>query len=117
MKKLYFILCFQLLLVAARAQVALKGINYQAAAHNPQGNLLRNQQINLKIYLFGNENDKRVNHYSEIHQVTTNQQGLFNLVIGEDSGSKANMGWCPGAQKTFGWKLPSRTKGIPVSPP
>jgi len=111
MKKLYFILCFQLLLVAARAQVALKGINYQAAAHNPQGNLLRNQQINLKIYLFGNENDKRVNHYSEIHQVTTNQQGLFNLVIGEGLRVEGQYGLVPWSTENIWLEVAIQDKG------
>lgn len=111
MKKLYFIFCFQLLLGFAHAQVVPKGINYQAVAHNLNGDLLRNQKVSLKIYLFGNENNKRINHYSEIHQVTTNGLGLFNLIIGEGVRSEGHYGMVPWSTENIWLEIAIKDKG------
>ena len=84
MKKLIFILVFQIsTLVAGYAQVIPKGMNYQAVARNQKGELISNEPIRLKISLFGNERGGRADHYAEIHEVITNNLGLFNLIIGE----------------------------------
>jgi len=111
MKKLYFILCFQLLLGLVQAQVVPKGISYQAVARNLKGDLLPNQKVSLKIYLFGNENNKRNNHYSEIHQVTTNGTGLFNLIIGEGVRSEGNYGMVPWSTENIWLEIAIKDKG------
>lgn len=96
MKKIYFILGFQLTLIwAAYSQVVPKGMNYQAIARNLKGEFIPNQPIRLKIYLFGQEKDQRTDHYSETHEVTTNESGLFSLVVGEGSRDKGEYGLIP----------------------
>ncbi len=111
MKKLYFILCFQLLLGLVQAQVVPKGINYQAIAQNSKGSVLVNQKVNLKIYLFGIEKNNRTNHYSETHQVTTNGQGLFNLIIGEGIVSEGHYGMVPWSTENIWLEIAIKEKG------
>ena len=77
------------------AQWIPKGMNYQAVARNGQGELMSNKKIHLKIYLFGNENNQRTNHYSEFHEVTTNELGLFNIVVGEGQSDQGEFGLIP----------------------
>ena len=84
MKKINFILAFNLLLFCTTyGQVVPKGMNYQAIARNKIGEVLPNRKITLRLYLFANENSLRVNHYEESHEVTTDQSGLFNLIVGD----------------------------------
>ncbi len=112
MKKLYFILCFQLVLLASVfAQMVPKGINYQAVARNLKGEIIPNQKLSLKIYLFGNEDQLRTNHFSEIHEVTTNELGLFTLVIGEGSSPDGQYGLIPWNQENIWMEVAMKEKG------
>lgn len=96
MKKIYFILGFQfILLLAAYGQVVPKGMNYQAIARNLHGEIIPNQSLQLKVYLFGVVNDQRADHYSETHEVRTNETGLFSLVIGEGVKVQGEYGLIP----------------------
>lgn len=88
--------CLQVLLLQnAYSQVIPKGMNYQAVAKDLKGNIIPNEKISLKIYLFSNESNLRTNYYSEIHEITTNNLGLFNLVIGEGNENQGNYGLVP----------------------
>ncbi|AEE48227.1 hypothetical protein Halhy_0315 [Haliscomenobacter hydrossis DSM 1100] len=71
------------------------GMNYQAVARDVFGKLLAKQTIALKISFSSGEGEAK-SHYSEIHQVTTDELGLFNLVIGEGqdaSGKLSDIPW------------------------
>lgn len=64
------------------AQTVPQGMSYQAVARDAGGQVMANQNINLRISLLGQSaNGKTV--YSEFHQVNTNEIGLFTLTIGE----------------------------------
>lgn len=88
MKKILLILSIcNILLVHAvmgqtQAEAPTQGMNYQAVARDVTGKILANQQITLKISFSANTKDKQT-FYTEVHQVTTDELGLFNLVIGE----------------------------------
>ena len=84
MKKLYSVL-FLLLLLApvALAQRVPQGMKYQAVARDLKGQVLADQSIALRINLISGGNKAALVHYSETHEVTTNQFGLFTLVVGE----------------------------------
>jgi len=71
----------------ARSQSVPQGMKYQAVARDLKGNVLANQPIELKIALISDV-DRQTIAYSETHSVTTNEVGLFNLVIGEGDNSK-----------------------------
>ena len=86
MKKILLILSiFNVLLVHAvtgQTSKAVPGMNYQAVARDGFGKLLAKQPIALKVS-FTTNNGGVKSHYSEIHQVITDELGLFSLVIGE----------------------------------
>ena len=73
------ILLFTLITTSLFAQT---GINYQGAATNSDGAKLANQNISLKTSVLQGGVDG-ITSYSEIHSTTTDQFGLFNVVIGQ----------------------------------
>lgn len=84
MKKLSFILVFLFsFLMYLGAQDFSRGMKYQAVARDLKGEVLVNSKIELKIILLSKKNGQQTSHYSEVHSVTTNELGLFTLVIGE----------------------------------
>lgn len=78
MKKLtaFFI---SLLFVTSIYSQTPQGFNYQAIAHNNQGSLLQNQNLDVRITIYNDDNPL----WSEDHTVTTNDMGLFTLIIGD----------------------------------
>src|SRR5689334_11241373 len=58
------------------------GIQYQAVARNASGEVLPNRSLTLRIKLEGAPAKGSITYYSEEHEVTTNQLGLFTLVVG-----------------------------------
>ena len=86
MKKILLILSILNVLlihaISGQTSSAIPGMNYQAVARDAFGKLLAKQPIALKIS-FSSDNGGIKSHYSEIHQVTTDELGLFSLVIGE----------------------------------
>lgn len=91
-----FILLFILatLTITVKAQ-SPQAINYQAVARDNSGNPLTNRNIGVRVgILSGSSTGTSV--YSETHNVTTNQFGLFNIEIGRgvvQSGVFAQINW------------------------
>ena len=84
------------LCTAISAQTFPMGIKYQAVARNKAGDILGNQKISLKISLASMQSEKTMVHYSEVHDATTNELGLFTLVIGEgkvEAGEFSKVPW------------------------
>ena len=74
---------------------AQTGINYQGAATDADGAKLVNQNISLKTSVLQGGVDGTTS-YSEIHNTTTDQFGLFNVVIGQGvsiSGDFETISW------------------------
>lgn len=67
-------------LLKAGAQ-APQGFNYQGVARNTSGEPLANQNVSVKTSIL-NDSQLGTLIYSETHSVTTNQFGLFTLIIG-----------------------------------
>jgi len=84
---------------AALSQVPNK-INYQAVARNSLGQFIANANINLRLtILSGSSTGTSV--YSETRRVTTNNSGLFSVVIGgtgatSTTGNIATIDWSAG---------------------
>ncbi|MBX2878078.1 MAG: hypothetical protein KTR30_38520 [Saprospiraceae bacterium] len=70
-----------------QAQNVPQGMNYQAVARNLKGQMLQNQGIALKISLRADGPAGKI-VYAEIHEVVTNDLGLFNLIIGQGRAAK-----------------------------
>ena len=71
------------------AQKIPEGMKYQAVARTATGEILANHTITLRINLKAAPAKGAKIFYSEDHIVTTNQFGLFDIVVGE---GKNNMG-------------------------
>lgn len=74
------------------AQEAPQGIYYQAVARGTDGNELIEEPLSLRINLL----DEDGTIYTELHSETTDQYGLFELVIGSgtvESGSFSSISW------------------------
>ena len=70
-------------------------INYQGVARNQNGDVITNQNIGLRIKLHGGTPTGNVG-YSETHSTTTNNFGLFNIMVGNGtpvSGTFSSIGW------------------------
>lgn len=80
MKKFFTLFVFALAYLTSSAQVP-QGINYQAVARNSSGSVLATQAVGVRISVIDGTPTGTV-QYSETHSVTTNQFGLFNIVIG-----------------------------------
>ena len=72
----------------AFAQQIPQGMKYQAIARDLDGSLLANEKIILQINLQGDEKSSEV-YYSETQTVTTNNLGLFSIVIGNGKGDNS----------------------------
>lgn len=97
MKKFFFaaacLLCLQVLL----AQVP-QGINYQAVARNNAGAVLANTSVSVRLTVH-NATATGTVVYQETQNVTTNQFGLFTVVIGSGTvtqGTFAGIDWANG---------------------
>ena len=91
MKKITTILAAILLMaVGATAQK----LSYSAVVRNSANELVANENITVAVSIANSETGAAV--YSETHNVTTNQNGLASLTIGEgtvESGSLADVEW------------------------
>jgi len=90
---LFFLFCA----FAAMAQAPQK-FNYQAVARNAQGTVLPNQTVSIRASILDGS-PTGISQYSEIHNVSTSQLGLFTLSIGGGSvlgGSFNNVNWAIG---------------------
>lgn len=84
MKKIFTLALTLMLFSYGFTQSVPQGMKYQAVARDAKGQVLANQKISLKISLV-NDNPSPVAYYSELHEIKTNELGLFTLVIGEGS--------------------------------
>ncbi len=81
MKKLIFVLTLMANLMIVMGQQEPFGISYQAVARNEKGTELINKRLDVRFSILkGNVNGELV--WQELHQVETNEYGLFTLIIG-----------------------------------
>lgn len=96
MKKVIYIIA--LLLGSISFAQSPQGINYQAVAYDSEGFEISNQDISVRLgILLGGVNAEA--SYTEVHSVTTDDFGLFSLVIsqGETSDTFSSINWEEGA--------------------
>jgi len=95
MKKINLTAIFILITFLSIAQSPFD-FNYQAVARDAQGQALKNQSISLRISILdGGNTGSKV--YEEIHNVTSSNIGVINLLIGKGTDKT-------GAIKDLSWK-------------
>ena len=98
-KALLFVGLLSLLLVVPGwSQKTLPGINYQAIARDASGNALPNLPFKVKVALTS-ENIADGEYFSETHEVLTDPEGFFSLVIGQGTLLKGEWSKVPWAEE------------------
>ena len=111
MKKVFNLTAIFLLFFAtAFSQNVPQGMKYQAVARTLSGNVIANQEIALKISLVNSGKSAAV-YYSEVHTVTTNQLGLFSLVIGAGKNEKGTFTAVPWSTDEIWMEVSIKDKG------
>jgi hypothetical protein len=83
MKKLFYLLSFTLLFSLA-AQAQNEGISFQGLARNAAGEVMVSQKVSLRLsILLGSESGAVA--YTETRQTITNPQGIFAVVVGDNT--------------------------------
>ena len=107
-----------ILLMAVAATAQNPKLSYSAVVRNSANELVANENITVAVSIANSETGAAV--YAETHTVTTNQNGLVSLTIGEgtvESGSLAAVDW-RNAYITTQYTLPdgnSLTSTMPVN--
>ncbi len=98
------------------AQSIPKGMKYQAVARSLSGEVLANQRSTLKINLGTASNSTKAGafFYSETHEVTTDQLGLFTLVIGEGKKQTGSFDKVPWSTEDIWMQVSIKEKGETV---
>lgn len=97
MKKLFTTFALALIFMQIWAQ-APQGINYQAVARNTSGAVIASTSIGVRMSIIDGTPTGSV-QYAETQTVTTNQFGLFNIVIGSGTptlGTFSSVTWSAG---------------------
>lgn len=103
------------------------GMNFQAVAFDAQGKVLTHLPLNITISFSSNESKQT--YYSETHKTTSNELGVFSVVVGEGSdriGEIANVPWSKQGiwlnveaistdQKSFNIKHSTQLKAVPYA--
>ena len=98
LKHIYLLIAGTVVMFSAFAQ-APTGVNYQAVARNASG-VMVNKSLGVRISILAGSTSGSAD-YVEKHSVTTNQYGLFNLVMGSgsaQSGTFAGISWGSGSK-------------------
>jgi hypothetical protein len=114
MKNLSISLFFALLALFGKAQYVPQGMNYQAVARSLSGEVLASQSIALKINLYNGPQDSSATYYSEIHNITTNQLGLFNLIIGAGKAQTGEFNKVPWSTEEIWMEVSIKDKNQPA---
>ena len=92
MKRIVLTLVSIILLTGTVFAQAPKGFNYQAVVRNSAGQLMANRMVSVRISIMqGSANGTTV--YQQTESVNKNGNGLFTLVVGENSNDFANINW------------------------
>lgn len=101
--------------VQINAQEILQGIGYQAIARNAFNQPLVNIPIMLKISILGDNDGKQI-YFLEQHQATTDEKGLFTIVVGQGKSEKGILEDVPWSNGELWLKVEiTRTDQIPFN--
>lgn len=71
------------------------GFNYQAVVRNSAGQLMTNRTIGVRITIM-HATESGQNVYQQDETVSTNSNGLFTIVVGENSNEFSHINWAEG---------------------
>ena len=92
------------------AQSTSQGMNYQAVARDASGQIIANLPISLKISLVS-KNGAQAEYFSETHQLQTDNNGLFKIIIGEGKDASGKLSEVPWSKDQVWLNIALDTKG------
>lgn len=98
-----------------KAQSIPTGMKYQAVARNASGEVLPSKNITLRIELKSAPDKGGKTYYAEEHAITTNQLGLFDLVVGEGKSGLGLFKNVPWSNEDIWMAVSLKEKGISFS--
>lgn len=107
--KLFFTMI--LFLCLSNVVIAQLGMNFQGVARNGNGIILASQPIAVRLSILQGSVTGNV-LYQEMKTVTTNAQGIFNIVIGDVTGAISTVG----SYKTIPWNSPPHFIRLEMDP-
>lgn len=110
-KQALLLLLFSAVWLFAAAQSIPRGINYQAVARDRSGQIVSGKIITLKISMESMQDAVSVVHFSEIHRITTDSTGYFNVVIGKGSTLAGNFNQIPWSSRNILMELALKPDG------
>lgn len=97
-----------------QAQPVAEGFHYQGIVRDVSGRPLVNMPVTLQVSLYNLEKDSLV-RYGEIHEVQTDAQGFFSVVIGEGQNIEGVFADLPWAQEDIWMDIALQGQGdIPL---
>jgi len=112
MKIIIFIVFAALTISAKTNAQSNKGISFQAIARKPNGLILPNKNIAIRLSI-KNDTSSSTIEYQEIKSVTTNVLGLFTILLGvEEAGKIISMG----SFENIAWISPDKYLQIEIDP-
>ena len=98
MKKLLLSAICLLMSIGIFAQSVPQGIPFQAVARDLKGQPIPNKEIDIRISLLENADNSDL-LFQEFHKVSSNELGLFDLIIGRGRATVAEFSEVPWSQK------------------
>ncbi len=92
------------------AQTVPEGMRYQAIARDGEGSLLQEKLLIVQVELLSAGSTEKV-HFSEMHEVTSNQLGLLDFVIGEGTQSTGKFSDIPWSAEEMWVRISVKAKG------
>lgn len=102
-----FFLCITIL---ATGQSVPQGIPFQGVARDLEGHPIGNKEIDIRIHLLQEQTTGSL-LYVEYHQITTNNLGLFQLVVGQGRATEADFSTVPWSRSDIWLELAIRETG------
>lgn len=100
-RNIILMIAFLSILMTTKAQKTTDlGMNYQAVARDASGQILANKNIQMRAKLLIEGPEGKV-VYSEIHELTTSELGLFNIIIGQGDSKGEDFANVPWSEKNI----------------
>lgn len=98
------------ILSVAHGQSTLNGFKYQAVVRDESSQQVKNKKLDVRVSIKGSNPEKEP-FYTELHQAITNQDGLFELVIGHGQQKNGLLDQLPWAEEQMWLHLESIESG------
>lgn len=104
--------CICMLLLCVNGTIyAQNGMNFQGVARNANGIILASQPITVRLSIIQGSSSGNI-LYQETKTVTTNAQGIFNIVIGDPAGATNTTG----SYTNIAWQTPPHFIRLEMDP-